>query len=109
MGYLELAARHANVWMDLHGQGVTVLAGMIERLGGERLLYGTDMPLPQTPVDSPLFHAKALGWHKTVELARIKNPWDRDLLLKRELGVPDEVFTRANALLRLNTQKGGIR
>jgi predicted TIM-barrel fold metal-dependent hydrolase len=30
--------------MDIHGQGVTVLAEMIDRLGGDRLLYGTDWP-----------------------------------------------------------------
>ena len=41
---IELAARHPNVWMDVHGQGVTVLAEMIDRLGGDRLLYGTDWP-----------------------------------------------------------------
>jgi predicted TIM-barrel fold metal-dependent hydrolase len=41
---IELAARHRNVWMDIHGQGVTVLAEMIDRLGGDRLLYGTDWP-----------------------------------------------------------------
>ena len=41
---VALAARYPNVWMDIHGQGVTVLAEMIERLGGERLLYGTDWP-----------------------------------------------------------------
>jgi hypothetical protein len=41
---IELAARHRNVWMDIHGQGVTVLAELIDRLGGDRLLYGTDWP-----------------------------------------------------------------
>ncbi|MGI9590873.1 MAG: amidohydrolase family protein [Myxococcota bacterium] len=41
---VELAARHANVWMDLHGQGVTVIAEMVDRLGGDQLLYGTDWP-----------------------------------------------------------------
>ncbi len=41
---IDLAARYANVWMDIHGQGVTVLGEMIERLGGGRLLYGSDWP-----------------------------------------------------------------
>jgi predicted TIM-barrel fold metal-dependent hydrolase len=41
---VALAARYPNVWMDVHGQGVTVLSEMIDRLGGERLLYGTDWP-----------------------------------------------------------------
>jgi predicted TIM-barrel fold metal-dependent hydrolase len=41
---IELAARYPNVWMDVHGQGVTILGEMVERLGGNRLLYGTDWP-----------------------------------------------------------------
>jgi len=41
---IALAARYPNVWMDIHGQGVTVLTEMVERLGSDRLLYGTDWP-----------------------------------------------------------------
>jgi predicted TIM-barrel fold metal-dependent hydrolase len=41
---IELAARYPNVWLDIHGQGVTVLAELIERVGSDRLLFGTDWP-----------------------------------------------------------------
>jgi hypothetical protein len=34
-------------------------------------------------------------------LLAIKNPWDRDLELKRALGVPEEVFTNPAKLLRI--------
>ncbi len=39
---LPIALRHRNAWLDIHGQGVTELAGMLEATGGERMLYGTD-------------------------------------------------------------------
>jgi predicted TIM-barrel fold metal-dependent hydrolase len=41
---LELALRYPNAWLGIHGQGVTRLDDMIERTGGERLLFGTDWP-----------------------------------------------------------------
>ena len=41
---LELALRHENVWLGIHGQGVTWLDTMIRRTDGERLLFGTDWP-----------------------------------------------------------------
>lgn len=41
---LELALRHANAWLCIHGQGVTALDTMIRRTGGERMLFGTDWP-----------------------------------------------------------------
>jgi predicted TIM-barrel fold metal-dependent hydrolase len=41
---LELARRYDNAWLDIHGQSVTRLEDMIQRGGGERLLFGTDWP-----------------------------------------------------------------
>lgn len=41
---LEIAMRHENVWLGIHGQGVTQLDRMIRRTGGERMLFGTDWP-----------------------------------------------------------------
>ena len=41
---LELATRHDNAWLGIHGQGLTQLETMIERTGGERMLFGTDWP-----------------------------------------------------------------
>ena len=41
---IPLAKRYPNVWLDIHGQGVTKLNELIERVGSQRLLYGTDWP-----------------------------------------------------------------
>lgn len=41
---LDLALKYNNAWLGIHGQGVTRLDEMIQRTGGERLLFGTDWP-----------------------------------------------------------------
>jgi predicted TIM-barrel fold metal-dependent hydrolase len=41
---LPIALRHENVWLGIHGQGVTQLHELLEKSGGERLLFGTDWP-----------------------------------------------------------------
>jgi predicted TIM-barrel fold metal-dependent hydrolase len=41
---IEVAARYPNVLLGIHGQGVTVLAELVERVGSDRLLFGTDWP-----------------------------------------------------------------
>jgi predicted TIM-barrel fold metal-dependent hydrolase len=41
---IPLAQRHANAWLGIHGQGVTVLRELIERVGADRLLFGSDWP-----------------------------------------------------------------
>lgn len=41
---LEMGLRHDNAWFGIHGQGVTQLHEMIQRTGGERMLFGTDWP-----------------------------------------------------------------
>ena len=41
---LEMALRHENAWLGIHGQGITHLDHMIQKTGGERMLFGTDWP-----------------------------------------------------------------
>ena len=41
---LKLGLRYENAWFGIHGQGVSHLDTMIERTGGERMLFGTDWP-----------------------------------------------------------------
>ncbi len=41
---LQLAVRHDNAWLGIHGQSITNLETMINATGGERLLFGTDWP-----------------------------------------------------------------
>lgn len=41
---IALAARYSNVWLGIHGQGVTMLSRLIEEIGPDRLLFGSDWP-----------------------------------------------------------------
>jgi predicted TIM-barrel fold metal-dependent hydrolase len=39
-----LARAHDNVWLGTHGQGATVLHGLLRDVGPEKLLFGSDWP-----------------------------------------------------------------
>jgi len=58
-----------------------------------RLVYGTDFPLINTPLVSPWF-LRHLTLKQRWEISRTKNPWDRDVLTKRYLGVKEDTFRR---------------
>jgi predicted TIM-barrel fold metal-dependent hydrolase len=64
-----------------------------------RLVYGTDFPLINMPIVSPWFFPLDLSLRQRWQISRIKNPWDRDVALKQALGLPADVFTRAEKLL----------
>lgn len=66
----------------------------------ERMVYGTDWPLQFFPLVSPWYQIKHVSVKELKAIQRIDNQWDRDVSLKRALGVPNEVFERtANLLL----------
>ncbi len=64
-----------------------------------RLLYGSDFPLINTALVSPLYYAFKLSPKKIAAILKVKNPWDRDVLLKQALGTPAEIFDRPRRLL----------
>jgi uncharacterized protein len=64
-----------------------------------RLVYGTDFPLVNMPIVSPWFFPFKLSPRRQWQISRIKNAWDRDVALKHALGVPADVFTRAERLV----------
>lgn len=41
---IPLARGYPNAWLGIHGQGVTRLDELIERVGADRLLFGSDWP-----------------------------------------------------------------
>jgi len=67
----------------------------------DRLLYGSDMPLPETGLTTPWLQIFSLGFGAARRLAAIANPWDRDVALNLALGLPEPVLTRAATVLRL--------
>jgi len=61
----------------------------------KKLLYGSDFP----GMPSPKW-CWQLGLRKMSKLARIENPFERNLQVMRHLGIPEEVFKRAEKLIR---------
>jgi len=58
-----------------------------------RLIYGTDFPLINTALVSP-WYSFHLSFAQKWAIWRTKNPWDRDVLMKHDLGVSTETFAR---------------
>lgn len=58
-----------------------------------RLVYGTDFPLINTALVSP-WYSFHLSFRQQWAIWRTPNPWDRDVLLKHDLGVSAETFAR---------------
>jgi predicted TIM-barrel fold metal-dependent hydrolase len=59
-----------------------------------RLVYGTDYPLINTALVSP-WYSMHLSLRQRWQIWRTSNPWDRDVMIKQDLGVPTEVFARS--------------
>jgi predicted TIM-barrel fold metal-dependent hydrolase len=83
---IPLARQYANVWMDVHGQGVTVLNQLIEQVGPDRLLYGTDWPF----------------YHPAATLAKV-------LLVTRDRADIRDAILRGNALRLLGLASDTLR
>ncbi len=56
------------------------------------LIYGTDWPLQFFPLVSPLYHLGDITLKQAIQISLIRNQWDRDVALKRAMGVKEEVF-----------------
>jgi hypothetical protein len=64
-----------------------------------RLLYGSDFPLINTALVSPWYYALRLSPKQLLTISRTANPWDADVLLKRSLGTPTDIFVRLGQML----------
>jgi predicted TIM-barrel fold metal-dependent hydrolase len=73
-----------------------------------RLLYGSDFPLINTALESPWYWLR-LSLRQKLEIARTKNPWDRDVLLKHDLGVPAEIFEKPGRMFPGNNAENNFR
>lgn len=67
----------------------------------ERLLYGSDMPIINSFITSPWWHAYRIRLADVLRIAAIKNPWDRDVELKRVLGVTAEILANNAKLFHI--------
>ena len=95
-----LMAEFPHLWTDNSGMNNPARSATLGRLASdpelaERTLHGSDFPVPSSPV----WHLRRLGARRVAELRRIRNPLQREVDIKRALGTPDEVLTRAAAVL----------
>jgi hypothetical protein len=102
--FIGLAGNYPNLHADISALTQANRLGHLERLLKheklhDRLLYGTDFPLISTGITSPWFHLYRLGGGRIIEILAEANPWDRDVALKRALGVTDEIFANSARLL----------
>jgi hypothetical protein len=65
----------------------------------ERLIHGSDLPIPNWPIWAFLRGALSLNEYKKCRAE--KNYLERDILTKQLSGFPQECFTRLKSLLRL--------
>lgn len=103
---LEMMPKHENLVADISTLTQLNRAKYLpkvlndSRLKG-RLMYGTDHPLTNTPLVTPLQFWLNLDAGEIWDLLTTKNPWDRDVRLKAALGTPAEVFTMSRQYLGL--------
>jgi uncharacterized protein len=100
--FRRMLAAHPNLYGDtsalalpvrVHRLRATLQPGVVERL-----VHGSDVPVPVMPHAGLL--AGLLGVGAWWRLRRIRNPLERDYRFKRALGYPDAVFSRGARLLR---------
>ncbi len=105
--FLRLCREYPNLYGDISSLTQINRLGRLDRVLKQpelkgRLFYGTDMPLINTGIVSSFAFPFRLSLRKMISIARIGNPWDRDVALKKALGVRQEIFTSAAECLKLN-------
>lgn len=101
---LPLLKKYPNLYADISSLTQLNKLGTLSRIlkNGKvkhKLIYGTDMPLINTPLVSPYYFPLNLSLKEMARLSNISNPWDRDVELKQALGVPTEVFLRTEQIV----------
>ncbi|MBA2670628.1 MAG: amidohydrolase family protein [Gemmatimonadetes bacterium] len=91
--------RYSNLWVDNSGMANPSRFPYLSRFArdkgiSERTLYGSDFPVPSSPVYYPRLGLRRLG-----KLQRTANPLQRDVAIKRALGYDDASLHRAADML----------
>ncbi len=98
--FCELARAYPNCWGDtsaFNTPGRTRWISKFLREEGvvEKLVHGSDYPVPPSPMWSLL----ALGWTRARSLGKIWSFLERDVRIKQERGFPDMVFRNTAKVL----------
>ncbi|MDQ2999831.1 MAG: amidohydrolase family protein [Fibrobacterota bacterium] len=101
---LIMMTRYPNLYADISSLTQFNKLGYMKRIlprkeAEGRLIYGTDFPLIETALVSPWYYLGRAPFKKLRAAAREENPWDRDVALKKALGVSEGIFTRSAEIL----------
>jgi len=103
---LALFGQYSNLHADIsaltQANRLGHLTGVLRHVGiHDRLLYGSDMPIINSAITSPWWHAYRIPLPEVRRIAAIKNPWDRDVELKRALGVTEEILGNSSKMFAI--------
>lgn len=100
--FIAMLEKFPRLYGDVSGMcfpgKVRCVRELIARGHGERLVHGSDFPVPVQPVWAWLGGAISLRDYRRVR--RIANPLARDIAWKSAAGLPDAAFTRMESLWR---------
>ena len=96
----EMMRRYPHLWVDNSGISNPSRFPHLPRFAADaeivaRTLHGSDFPVPS----NAFWYTRRLGPRRVAALERIRNRMQRDIEIKRALGYPDDVLTRAPAVL----------
>jgi uncharacterized protein len=100
--WLAMLEEYPNLYGDLSAMVSPARLPFVARIldhpiARERVLLGSDYPVPITPLLLP----RKLGPARAIRLQRIPNPLRRNLEALRALGMPREAEARASVVLRM--------
>jgi uncharacterized protein len=103
--FLRLCREFPNLYADISALTQINRPGQLQRLIccrelHGRLLYGTDMPLAAMALTTPFAFPLRLPPWQMLRIARIANPWDRDVALKELLGVRNDMLLDGAKILK---------
>ncbi len=98
----EMAQHHQNFYGDISSFGViTRIWPLLKMLHSPALsakcLFGSDFPVPSWPLSC----VGRIGLKEALKIRRTRNFFDQSVALMKAAGVTDDIFARANRLLRL--------
>lgn len=101
---LSMLEDHPNLYIDTAGlTQINKVGYLVEALqqpgAAERMLFGSNWPLQFFPLVSPLYHWPDIELGSAKAIQALENELDRDVMLKKALGVPPAAFERSGRLL----------
>lgn len=104
--WLAMLPKHPNLYGDNSALATPnrflYLKRIIEAGVCDRILYGSDYPIPPSALSGWL--ARLVPYGEARQIGAISNPMERDVAIKRACGFPDSTLTRLGELLPQRTE-----